>query len=234
MTICNMSIEGGARAGLIAPDDTTFEYLARPAARPAGRRLGRRGRALAALPTDDGATYDKTITIDADALEPMVTYGTNPGMGIPITSPRPVARPTQADPGQRRALERALEYMDLQPGQPILGQKVDVVFVGIVHERPDQRPAARRRASSRTATSPTACALMVVPGSRRGEARGRARGPGRDLQGRRRRVARGRLLDVHRDERRPAVARPVRGQHAATATSRAARARAAGRSSPRR
>ena len=75
------------------------------------------------------ATYDRQITIDADVLEPMVTYGTNPGMGIPITSRVP-SPADQADPGQRRALEHALEYMDLQPGQPILGQKVDVVFVG--------------------------------------------------------------------------------------------------------
>ena len=86
----------------------------------------------------------------------MVTYGTNPGMGIPITSRVP-SPDDQADPGQRRALERALEYMDLQPGQAILGQKVDVVFVGELHQRADQRPAPGRAASSRTATSPTAC-----------------------------------------------------------------------------
>jgi 3-isopropylmalate/(R)-2-methylmalate dehydratase large subunit len=129
MTICNMSIEGGARAGLIAPDDTTFEYVnGRPHA-PSGAAWDAAVAGWRTLPTDDGATYDRTITIDAAALEPMVTYGTNPGMGIPITSmvPSPDA---QADPAARRALERALEYMDLAPGQPILGQKVDVVFVG--------------------------------------------------------------------------------------------------------
>ena len=81
------------------------------------------------LPTDDGATFDKSITIDANALEPMVTYGTNPGMGIPITGRVP-SPDDEADPAARRALEHALEYMDLRPGQPILGQKVDVVFVG--------------------------------------------------------------------------------------------------------
>ena len=81
------------------------------------------------LPTDDGAAYDRSITIDADTLAPMVTYGTNPGMGIPITSRVP-SPSDEADAGQRRALERALEYMDLRPGQQILGQKVDVVFVG--------------------------------------------------------------------------------------------------------
>ena len=104
MTICNMSIEGGARAGLIAPDDTTFEYVARPRARAAGRGVGRGGRrAGATLPTDDGATFDRSITIDAYALEPMVTYGTNPGMGIPIT----VARALPRRPGRPGPAARA-------------------------------------------------------------------------------------------------------------------------------
>jgi 3-isopropylmalate/(R)-2-methylmalate dehydratase large subunit len=129
MTICNMSIEGGARAGLIAPDDTTFAFVeGRPHA-PTGADWDAALARWRTLPTDDGATYDRSVTIDASALEPMVTYGTNPGMGIPITSlvPSPAA---QADPSARRALERALDYMDLRPGEPILGQKVDVVFVG--------------------------------------------------------------------------------------------------------
>ncbi|HET9346516.1 MAG TPA: 3-isopropylmalate dehydratase large subunit [Candidatus Limnocylindrales bacterium] len=129
MTICNMSIEAGARAGLIAPDDTTFEYVhGRPHA-PKGADWDAAVVRWRTLPTDDGAAYDRSVTIDARALEPMVTYGTNPGMGIPITStvPSPDAQP---DPAARRALERALEYMDLRPGQAILGQKVDVVFVG--------------------------------------------------------------------------------------------------------
>ena len=95
-------------------------------ARPGTRRWPAGGR----CPTDAGATYDKSITIDADALEPMVTYGTNPGMGIPIAQPGPVARATRPIRPPRRALEHALEYMDLRPGQAILGQKVDVVFIG--------------------------------------------------------------------------------------------------------
>lgn len=129
MTVCNMSIEGGARAGLIAPDDTTFEYLH---GRPHAPKRADWDAAVAdwlTLPTDAGARYDREIAIDANALEPMVTYGTNPGMGIPITSRVPDPA-DQTDPGRRRALEHALEYMDLRPGQPILGQKVDVVFVG--------------------------------------------------------------------------------------------------------
>ncbi len=163
MTICNMSIEGGARAGLIAPDDTTFEYLH-------GRRHAPQGAAWDAavdrwrrLPTDDGAAYDRSVTIDASALEPMVTYGTNPGMGIPITSRVP-SPDDQADPATRRALERALEYMDLRPGQAILGQKVDVVFIGSCTNGriSDLRLAAAVVDGRRVADG---VRMMVVPGS---------------------------------------------------------------------
>jgi 3-isopropylmalate/(R)-2-methylmalate dehydratase large subunit len=163
MTICNMSIEGGARAGLIAPDDTTFEYVhGRPHA-PQGAVWDTAIERWRQLPTDDGATFDKSITIDADALEPMVTYGTNPGMGIPITSRVP-SPDEQADPGQRRALERALEYMDLQPGQAILGQKVDVVFIGSCTNGriSDLRLAAEALKGRRVADG---VRLMVTPGS---------------------------------------------------------------------
>ena len=163
MTICNMSIEGGARAGLIAPDDTTFEYVhGRPHA-PQGADWDAAVERWGRLPTDDGATFDKSITIDADALEPMVTYGTNPGMGIPITSRVP-SPDEQADPGQRRALERALEYMDLRPGQAILGQKVDVVFIGSCTNGriSDLRLAAEALKGHRVADG---VRLMVTPGS---------------------------------------------------------------------
>jgi len=129
MTICNMSIEGGARAGLIAPDDTTFEYIAGRPHAPRGAAWDAAVARWRTLPTDEGAAYDKAIVIDAATLEPMVTYGTNPGMGIPISGRVP-APEEAADPSARRALERALEYMALQPGQAILGQKIDVVFVG--------------------------------------------------------------------------------------------------------
>ncbi len=163
MTICNMSIEGGARAGLIAPDDTTFEYVnGRPHA-PQGAAWDVAVERWRRLPTDEGATFDRSITIDADALEPMVTYGTNPGMGIPITSRVP-SPDEQADPGQRRALERALEYMDLQPGQAILGQKVDVVFIGSCTNGriSDLRLAAEALKGRRVADG---VRLMVTPGS---------------------------------------------------------------------
>ena len=161
--ICNMSIEGGARAGLIAPDDTTFEYVhGRPHA-PQGAAWDEAVERWRRLPTDSAATYDRSITIDADALEPMVTYGTNPGMGIPITSRVP-SPDELSDPGQRRALERALDYMDLRPGQPILGQKVDVVFVGSCTNGriSDLRLAASVLKGRQVADG---VRLMVVPGS---------------------------------------------------------------------
>ena len=116
-----------------------------------------------ALPTDDGAHYDRSVTIDASALEPMVTYGTNPGMGIPITSRIP-SPADQGDGSARRALERALEYMDLVPGQPILGQKVDVVFVGSCTNGriSDLRLAAEVLRDRKVADG---VRMMIVPGS---------------------------------------------------------------------
>jgi 3-isopropylmalate/(R)-2-methylmalate dehydratase large subunit len=163
MTVCNMSIEGGARAGLIAPDDTTFEYIAGRAHAPQGAAWDEAVARWRRLPTDDGATHDRTITIDASALEPMVTYGTNPGMGIPITSlvPSPA---DQADPAQRRALERALEYMDLRPGEPILGRPIDVVFIGSCTNGriSDLRLAASVLRDRKIAPG---VRVMVVPGS---------------------------------------------------------------------
>jgi 3-isopropylmalate/(R)-2-methylmalate dehydratase large subunit len=163
MTICNMSIEGGARAGLIAPDDTTFEYVAGRPYAPQGADWDAAVASWRTLPTDAGAAYDRTITIDANGLEPMVTYGTNPGMGIPITSRVPSPE-SQADPASRRALEHALEYMDLQPGQEILGQKVDVVFVGSCTNGriSDLRLAASVLKDRHVANG---VRVMIVPGS---------------------------------------------------------------------
>jgi 3-isopropylmalate/(R)-2-methylmalate dehydratase large subunit len=163
MTICNMSIEGGARAGLIAPDDTTIEYVA-------GREFAPKGRAWDAavagwrrLPTDEGAAYDKTVTLDASALEPMITYGTNPGMGMKITDRVP--DPDRlTDANQRLALEKALKYMDLQPGQPLLGHPVNVVFIGsCTNSRiSDLRLAAGLIRGRKVASG---VRVMVVPGS---------------------------------------------------------------------
>jgi len=163
MTVCNMSIEGGARAGLIAPDDTTFEYVAGRPHAPRGPDWDAALVSWRELPTEPGAGYDRTITIDASALEPMVTYGTNPGMGLPISARVP-APEDQADPSARRALEHALEYMDLRPGQAILGQKVDVVFIGSCTNGriSDLRLAASVLKGRRIADG---VRVMVVPGS---------------------------------------------------------------------
>ncbi len=129
MTVCNMSIEGGARAGLVAPDDTTFQYLSGRRHAPQGAAWDSAVARWRQLPTDPGATYDRTVTIDANALEPMITFGTNPGMGVAISAPVP--EPSQvSDLAQRDALSRALEYMGLEGGKPLLGRPVNVVFLG--------------------------------------------------------------------------------------------------------
>ncbi len=129
MTLCNMSIEGGARAGMVAPDETTFAYVAGRQFAPKGEEWDKLVAYWRTLPSDEGATYDKVITIDASALEPMITYGTNPGMGLFISQPIPNPA-NEPDNNRRATLEKALGYMDLQPGRSLLGHKVDVVFVG--------------------------------------------------------------------------------------------------------
>jgi len=129
MTLCNMTIEGGARAGLVAPDEVTFEYLkGRPHA-PQGADWEKAVEYWQTLPSDAGAEYDWEITIDCDQLAPMLTYGTNPGMGAPLTGqvPDPAA---ETDEAKRESLEKALDYMGLTAGESLAGRKVDVVFVG--------------------------------------------------------------------------------------------------------
>jgi 3-isopropylmalate/(R)-2-methylmalate dehydratase large subunit len=163
MTICNMSIEGGARAGMVAPDDTTFEYLHGRESAPKGEEWDKAIAKWQALPSDEGATYDKSVTLDASLLEPMITYGTNPGMGMKITDRVPTAD-AFAEASQKAAFEKAMTYMGLQPGQSLLGHKVDVVFIGsCTNSRiSDLRLAASllkgRKVADRTR-------VMVVPGS---------------------------------------------------------------------
>ena len=129
MTICNMSIEGGARAGMIAPDDTTFDYIkGRPYA-PQGDAWERAVAYWRTLVTDEDATFDRELVLDASALEPMVTYGTNPGQGVGITGHIPLPEEL-ADPAERRSLLSALTYMGLEAGQKVEGLPVDVVFIG--------------------------------------------------------------------------------------------------------
>jgi 3-isopropylmalate/(R)-2-methylmalate dehydratase large subunit len=163
MTVCNMSIEGGARAGLIAPDDTTYQFLA-------GRPLVPKGAAWDAavakwrmLPTDEGATYDKEIFIDASALEPMITFGTNPGQGVAVTQAIPDPS-SVADAVERETLKKALAYMGLESGKPLLGQKVDVVFIGsCTNSRMSDLRAAAAILKGRKVNP--AVRTMVVPGS---------------------------------------------------------------------
>jgi 3-isopropylmalate/(R)-2-methylmalate dehydratase large subunit len=165
MTVCNMSIEAGARAGMVAPDDTTFDYLAKTPRAPKGAEWDRALAHWRALPGDPGAAFDRSVTIDGSALEPMITYGTNPGMAVPVGAqvPDPAAVP---DAAARAALEKALRYMDLRPGQALLGQRVDVVFIGsCTNSRiEDLRAAAKVMRGRKVAGG---VRVLVVPGSRR-------------------------------------------------------------------
>nr|WP_192830659.1 3-isopropylmalate dehydratase large subunit [Mycobacterium sp. UM_NZ2] len=129
MTICNMSIEAGARAGMVAPDETTYEYLrGRPHA-PSGADWDAAVGYWSSLRTDPGAAFDAEVHLDADALTPFVTWGTNPGQGVPLGSDVPDPEAIN-DEAERRAAEKALAYMDLQPGTPMREIAVDTVFVG--------------------------------------------------------------------------------------------------------
>ncbi len=177
MTVCNMSVEGGARAGMIAPDDATFEYLARRNFAPKGETWDCAVAQWRQLPTDEGAVYDKTVTLDAAALEPMITYGTNPGMGMPVTDHLPDPDDF-TDANQKAALEKALRYMDLRPGESLLGHPVDVVFIGSCTNGrlSDLRDAARVFKARKVA--PGVCAL-IVPGS--GPVKRQAEAEGLDL-----------------------------------------------------
>ncbi len=156
MTICNMSIEGGARAGLIAPDDTTFQYMAGREFAPKAQAWDDALARWKQLPTGEGANYDRTVDIDVSSLEPMITYGTNPGMSIPLTGRVP--KPENA------ADAAALKYMALEPGQALLGHKIDVVFIGsCTNSRlSDLRTAASVMRGRKVSPS---VRTLVVPGS---------------------------------------------------------------------
>jgi 3-isopropylmalate/(R)-2-methylmalate dehydratase large subunit len=163
MTVCNMSIEGGARAGLIAPDETTFQYIAGRQHAPKGQAWDAAIERWRKLPSDAGAVYDKQITIDADRLEPMITYGTNPGMGIPITGPVPDPS-LISDPLQRESVEKALRYMGLEGGKPLLGRAVNVVFIGsCTNSRISDLRIAASLLKGRKVNAKVR--VMVVPGS---------------------------------------------------------------------
>ena len=165
MTLCNMSIEAGARAGMVAPDDTTFAYLEGREFAPSGAEWERALDRWRALASDAGARYDREIVVDVESLQPQVTWGTNPGMVAPVGAAVP--DPAEFDdPDERAAVERALAYMALEPGTPIEEIRVDRVFIGSCTNAriEDLRAAAAVAAGKRVA--PTVKAL-VVPGSAR-------------------------------------------------------------------
>ena len=163
MTLCNMTIEGGARAGLVAPDQTTFDYVkGRPMA-PKGAAWEQAEAYWRTLPSDPGAEYDKEVTIAADSIEPQVTWGTSPEMVLPISSAVP--DPSGEDDGnRRRSLERAIDYMGLEAGQALTDIRVDRVFIGsCTNSRIEDLRAAAAVARGRSVAE--GVHAMVVPGS---------------------------------------------------------------------
>ena len=174
MTVCNMSIEMGARGGMIAPDETTFAYMkGRPFA-PKGAEWDRKVAEWKHLVTDDDAVFDKELVIDASAIAPMITYGTNPGLGIPVTSTIP-ALDTMADDMEKKVLAKALQYMGLEAGKPLLGMPVQHVFIGsCTNSRiEDLRMVAAVIKDKHRAESVN---VMIVPGSQQVAAQVKAEG----------------------------------------------------------
>jgi 3-isopropylmalate/(R)-2-methylmalate dehydratase large subunit len=174
MTVCNMSIEAGARAGMIAPDQVTIDYLRGRRYAPQGTEFDRAAARWLGFATDEGARFDTTVAMDAGAIAPQVTWGTNPGMVAEVTArvPDPASF---ADPSQRKAAERALEYMGLTPGTPITDIKVDRVFIGSCTNSRlfDLKAAAQIVKGRKVAASVHA---MVVPGSQQVKAQAEALG----------------------------------------------------------
>ncbi len=174
MTVCNMSIEAGARAGMIAPDDVTFAYLAGRPHAPAGLEWDAAVAHWRTLRTDDGARFDRELTLDAAAITPFVTWGTNPGQGLPLSSrvPDPSAI---TDDAERASVERALSYMDLRPGTPLREVAVDTVFLGsCTNGRIEDLRAAAEVLRGRTVAG--SVRMLVVPGSMRVRAQAESEG----------------------------------------------------------
>jgi len=165
MTICNMTIEGGARAGMVAPDETTFAYLEGKPFVPRGKDFQEIVARWKMLPTDEGAQYDEIVELDGDALAPQVTWGTNPGMVSAVTASIPSPE-SYSDPDQQHGVERALEYMGLKAGTKLVDVNVDRVFIGsCTNSRIDDlRIAAKVVAGKHIAKNIKGA--LVVPGSR--------------------------------------------------------------------
>lgn len=165
MTVCNMSIEAGARAGMVAPDETTFAYLEGREHAPRGDEWARALEYWRTLCTDPDAEFDAEVVIDASALSPYVTWGTNPGQGLPLSSVVPNPKDA-ADDVERVAIERALEYMDLTPGTPLREIPIDTVFIGsCTNGRIEDLRAAAKVLEGRTVKD--GMRVLVVPGSAR-------------------------------------------------------------------
>ena len=165
MTVCNMSIEAGARAGMIAPDSTTFDYIKGKPHAPYGKDWESAVSYWATLNTDPDAQFDREITIDASTLRPFVTWGTNPGQGLPLDQVVPDPKEV-SDPVERAAIENALAYMDLRPGQPLKEIAVDTVFLGsCTNGRIEDLRAAAQVIKNRKVAD--GVRLLVVPGSTR-------------------------------------------------------------------
>jgi 3-isopropylmalate/(R)-2-methylmalate dehydratase large subunit len=177
MTICNMSIEAGARTGMIAPDETTFEYLEARKFVPRGEEWEKKVEEWKTLATDSGAEYDARVVINASELEPMITYGTNPAMGMSITSTIPTSE-SYADATQKAGFEKAMAYMGLKGGEKLAGQKIDVVFIGSCTNGriSDLRQAASILKDRKVADG---MRVLVVPGSQ--EVKRQAEAEGLDL-----------------------------------------------------
>jgi 3-isopropylmalate/(R)-2-methylmalate dehydratase large subunit len=176
MTVCNMSIEAGARAGLVAPDETTYEFLrGRPHA-PTGAQWDAAVEYWRQLHTDPGAVFDTEVYLDAASLSPFVTWGTNPGQGVPLDASVPEPE-LMADDGERQAAEKALAYMDLRPGTPMRDIAVDAVFVGSCTNGriEDLRVVADVLRGRKVARG---VRMLVVPGSMRVRAQAEAEGLG--------------------------------------------------------
>jgi 3-isopropylmalate/(R)-2-methylmalate dehydratase large subunit len=181
MTVCNMSIEAGARAGLIAPDDTTIEYVAGREFAPSGADWDAAVARWRQLPGGDDAVFDREVILDGSALEPMITYGTHPGMGIPLGAPVP-APSDMRDSRARDSLARALRYMDLEPGRPLIGHKIDMVFLGSCtnSRMSDLRQAARLLDGRKVSPG---VRMLVVPGSQAVKRQAEAEGLDRVFRG---------------------------------------------------
>ena len=165
MTVCNMSIEAGARAGMIAPDSTTFDYIKGKPHAPYGKDWESAVSYWETLNTDPDAQFDREITIDASTLRPFVTWGTNPGQGLPLDQVVPDPKEV-SDPVERAAIENALAYMDLRPGQPLKEIAVDTVFLGsCTNGRIEDLRAAAQVIKNRKVAD--GVRLLVVPGSTR-------------------------------------------------------------------